>query len=137
MVTRRMFLGSALGMSTVAVAPGRLLAAKSPAAGAPADPELARYLALAPASVVTLDQATPVTYGNAKLQADTLGFALPFDSANEEARRDWVNGTYTVALPSTFRNYGFMDDFASLTGFEIGQVFSGVELGEPPDVITP
>ncbi len=136
MVTRRAFLGSAFGLSAMAFAPGRLLAVQSPTAGMWVDPELASYLALTPASVVTLDQATPVIYGNAKLQADTLGFALPFDTADEAARSAWVNGTYTVTLPSAFRNYGFMDGFSALTGFEIGQVFSGVELGEPPDVIT-
>ena len=136
MVTRRAFLGSAFGLSAMAFAPGPLLAVQSPTAGMWVDPELASYLALTPASVVTLDQATPVIYGNAKLQADTLGFALPFDTADEAARSAWVNGTYTVALPSAFRNYGFMDGFSALTGFEIGQVFSGVELGEPPDVIT-
>jgi hypothetical protein len=118
------------------LAPGRLFAAQSPAAGISVDPELASYLALTPASMVPLESAIALTYGNAKLQADTLGFALPFDAADAAAQEAWVNGTYTVTLPSTFRNYGFMDGFAELTGFEIGQVFSGMEAGEPPDVIT-
>jgi hypothetical protein len=113
-----------------------MLAAQSPAAGTAVDPDLVSYLALAPSSVITLDQSTPCVYGNAKLQADALGLPLPFDTANEEARGEWANGMFNVTLPSTFRNYGFMDGFSSMTGFEIGQVFSGVELGEPPDVIT-
>jgi hypothetical protein len=136
MPSRRSFLLSALGVSSLALAPTRAFAAQSPAAAATVDPEFSSYLALAPSSVITLDQAAPVTYGNAKLQADTLGFALPFDMADEAARKAWINGTFTVATPSTFRQNGFMDDFSQLTGFEIGQVFSGVELGEPPDVIT-
>lgn len=136
MLSRRSLLVSALAAPSLVAMPGRVFAAQSPVAGASVDPELASYLALAPSSVVTLDQASPLIYGNAKLQADTLGFALPFDMADEAARSAWVNGTFTVATPSTFRQYGFMDDFSQLTGFEIGQVFSGVELGEPPDVIT-
>lgn len=136
MVTRRSLLGSALGLSTLALSPALRLGAQSPAAGVTVDPDLASYLALAPASVASLEQAAPFTYGNAKLQADTLGFALPFDLTDADALQAWMNGTYTLALPSTFRNYALMDGFADLTGFDIGQVFSGAEIGEPPDIIT-
>jgi hypothetical protein len=120
----------------LAFAPRALIGAQTPAGGAAIDPTMASYLALAPSSVASFDQAAPFTFGNAQLQMETLGFALPFDMSDADALRDWMQATYSVALPSTFRNYAMMEDFAAQTGFDIGQVFSGVEFGEPPSVVT-
>ncbi len=136
MANRRSFLASALGLSVLAIAPPRILAAQSPGSGASIDPTLASYLALARTSIASLDQATPFTFGNAQLQMDALGFQLPFDMADPEALHNWIEGTFSVALPSAFRSYALIEDFEWLFGFTISQVYSGAEIGEPPGMVT-
>lgn len=136
MLSRRSVLASTLGLSTLAIAPPRLLAAQSPASGVVIDPALGDYLALSPISIASLDLAAPFTFGNAQLQMDALAFQLPFDMTDEEALRNWIEGCYTVALPSAFRTYALYEQFEELFGFTIGQVFSGAEIGEPPAMVT-
>lgn len=136
MLDRRSFLASVLGLSALAIAPPRIFAAQSPSAGVSIDPALTDYLALSPVSIASLDQATPFTFGNAQLQMDALGFQLPFDMSDDEALHNWIEGTYTVTLPSAFRTYALNDQFEELIGFTISQVFSGAEIGEPPNMVS-
>ena len=136
MLSRRALLGSALGVSILSAGKIESLGAQTPERERSIDPVLSDYLSLSPLSVASLDLALPLTYGNAQLQMETLGFALPFDQADEEAVKNWVSGSYSVMLPSPIRNNALRDEFEELTGFQIGQVFSGAEVGVPPDMAT-
>lgn len=137
MYTRRSFLGAFLALPALSLL-------RTLPAGAQADSERARsidpglygYLAQSPLSIASLDQVTPLTYGNAKLQMDTLGFALRFDMIEANAVQDWTAANFSVALPQPFRMNALRDDFRDLTGFGIGQIFSGAEIGEPPAMAT-
>ncbi len=137
MHSRRSILGA-----TLAVSAHSLLRTRSSGAQSESDrvqavaPGLAGYLAQSPLSIASLDQMTPLTYGDAKLQMDTVGFALPFDMADSSAVHDWTAASFSVALPQPLRVNALRDDFQELTGFGIGQVFSGVEIGEPPAMAT-
>ena len=78
----------------------------------------------------------PLLAGNQRLQADALRIPLPFDMANDEQMHLWIQGMFNVALPSFMLQNVLRDDFTELTGFDITQVDSGAEIGEPPDMVT-
>ncbi|MCA9861251.1 MAG: hypothetical protein KC438_16100, partial [Thermomicrobiales bacterium] len=82
------------------------------------------------------DQAAPVTVGNAQLQADTLGLTLPFDLDDEEALYAWIQAMFTLTLPGPIATNALRPDFTLNTGFDITQIQSGAEIGEPPNMLT-
>lgn len=134
MISRRRFLG--LAASVAAFGGGASRLAPTGAQAAPVDPTLSDYLALSPASIANLSQALPFTAADAQLQAQTLGIALPFDMANQDQMHEWLTGMWEVALPSFVRTNVLRDDFSAIMGFDITQVASGAEIGEPPNMVT-
>ncbi len=136
MISRRSLIGSLLSLGALAGAPLSTMAAQSGRNETSVDPELERYIRLAPAGVASLDQAIPLSFGNAKLQMDTLGFTLPFDMGDTAALDNWIKGAYPVALPSVFLTNSLREEFSDLFGFHIGQVLSGAEFGEPPRTVS-
>ncbi len=137
MLSRRSLLGGAFALPALLLVRPLPAGAQSESGRARSiDPGLFGYLAQSPLSIASLDHATPLTYGNAKLQMDTLGYAVPFDMADSTAVDDWMAANYSVSLPQVFRMNALRDDFQDLTGLEIGQIFSGAEIGEPPAMAT-
>ena len=110
--------------------------AQTPPSGASVDPTLFDYLSLSPTSIANLTQATPLMAGNQQLQADTLDIALPFDLTNDDQTHEWIVGMFNVTLPSFMMTNVFRDDFFLNTGFDITQIESGAEAGEPPKMVT-
>lgn len=136
MLSRRRFLSAALALPSLALVPPTLARAQSSSPAAPIDPDLWHYLTLSPLSVANPMQAMPVIAGNQRLQADTLDFALPFDMNDDEQRHEWIQGTFNVTLPASILQNVFRPEWSSLTGFDITQVETGAEIGEPPDMVT-
>jgi hypothetical protein len=136
MLTRRRFMSTVLGAAGIAALPRSFALAQTRASVDPIDPELWRYLSLSPLAVAHLVQGMPLLAGNAQLQAEAMGIPLPVDMTDEAQRSAWVRAMYNVGLPSIVATNGRRDDFTSLTGFEIAQVASGAEIGEPPSVVT-
>ena len=125
---------SRLSPSPVPALPPR----KTPArpSGAAIDPTLYDYLSLSPASVANITQAMPLLAGNQQLQAETLGIALPFDVNNPDQMHEWIVGMFNVSLPSFMMTNILRDDFVANTGFDITQIDTGAEIGEPPNMVT-
>ncbi len=136
MLSRRRFLSSTLGLSAVSLAGPSLARAQTPPSGASVDPTLFDYLSLAPSSIANLTQAMPLMAGNQQLQADTLDIALPFDMNNDDQMHEWIVGMFNVTLPSFMMTNVMRDDFVLNTGFDISQIESGAEAGEPPSMVT-
>lgn len=136
MLSRRRFLSAALGLSAVALAGPSFTRAETPPVGASVDPTLYDYLSLTPTSVANLSQALPFMEGNQGVQAETLGIALPFDMANDDQMHEWIVGMFNVTLPSFIMSNVLRDDFVANTGFDISQIQSGAEVGEPPYMVT-
>ena len=136
MLSRRQFLSAALGISALAVAGPRLTYAQTPSGGASVDPTLLDYLKLSPASVANLAQAMPLLAGNQQVQAETLDIALPFDMNDDDQMHEWIVGMFNVTLPSFIMTNVLRDDFVANTGFDITQIQSGAEIGEPPSMVT-
>lgn len=136
MLSRRRFLSATLGLSAVALAGPSFARAQTPSAGASIDPTLFDYLSLSPSSVANLLQAMPFMAGNQQLQAETLGIALPFDITNDDQTHEWIVGMFNVTLPSFIMTNVFRDDFVANTGFDVSQIQSGAEIGEPPAMVT-
>jgi hypothetical protein len=136
MHSRRRFLSAALGLSAVALATPSFARAQTPPSGASVDPTLFDYLSISPSSVANLTQAMPLLAGNQQLQAETLDIALPFDMNDDDQMHEWIVGMFNVALPSFILQNTMREDFVSVTGFDITQVTSGAEIGEPPSMVT-
>jgi hypothetical protein len=136
MLSRRQFLSAALGLSAVALATPSFARAQTPPSGASVDPTLFDYLSISPSSVANLTQAMPLLAGNQQLQAETLDIALPFDMNDDDQMHEWIVGMFNVALPSFILQNTMREDFVSVTGFDITQVTSGAEIGEPPSMVT-
>lgn len=137
MYSRRLLLAAGLGLAAGSVGwnwPAGTSATTNRVQ--PVDPVLVDYLSMSPVSIASLDRAIPFTFGNAQLQMETLGLALPFDRSDDAALAAWVSAIYSVALPQPIRVNALRDDLRDLLGFEIGQVFSGAECGEPPEMAT-
>ncbi len=136
MLSRRQFLSATFGLTAAALAGPTLARAQTPSSGASVDPALFDYLSLAPASVANLTQAMPLLAGNQQIQAETLDIALPFDLNNDDQTHEWIVGMFNVTLPSFIMQNVFRDDFVLNTGFDITQIQSGAEIGEPPSMVT-
>lgn len=136
MLSRRQFLSAALGVSAVAIAGPSLTHAQTAPADASVDPTLFDYLSLTPSSIANLSQVIPLTAGNQQLQAEALAFALPFDMNNDDQMHEWIQGTWNVTLPSFIQTNVMRDDFVANTGFDVSQIHSGAEAGEPPSMVT-
>jgi hypothetical protein len=136
MLNRRRFLSAALALPSLALVPPALTRAQSSSPATPVDPDLWHYLSLSPLSIANPMQAMPVIAGNQRLQADTLGFALPFDMNDDEQTHAWIQGTYNVTLPSSIMRNVFRPEWDELTGFDITQITTGAEIGEPPSMVT-
>ncbi len=136
MLSRRRFLSAALALPALALVPTALTRAQSSTPATPVDPDLWHYLSLSPLSVANPTQAMPVIAGNQRLQADTLDFALPFDMNNDEQMHEWIQGTFNVTLPSSIMRNVFRPEWDELTGFDITQITTGAEIGEPPSMVT-
>lgn len=136
MRSRRSFIGSALGIAAFTAASRTFALAQTPSTSAAIDPDLWSYLSLSPTSIANLGQALPLLAGNQRLQADTLNIDLPFDMANPDQMHAWIQGMMNVALPSFILQNTMRDDFTDLTGFDITQIASGAEIGEPPNMAT-
>ncbi len=136
MFSRRQLLATALGFSTLAFSGPRMVQAQTPSSSTPSDPTLFDYLSLSPSSIANLTQATPLVAGNQQVQAETLAVTFPFDLNNDDQLHEWVASMYNVSLPSFVRMNALREDFVSVTGFDITQVTSGAEIGEPPSMVT-
>jgi hypothetical protein len=136
MLSRRRFLSAALALPSLALVPPAHTPAQTSTPATPVDPDLWRYLSLSPLSVANPTQAMPVIAGNQRLQADTLGFALPFDMNDDEQTHAWIQGTYNVTLPSSIMRNVFRPEWDELTGFDVTQITTGAEIGEPPSMVT-
>jgi hypothetical protein len=136
MLSRRRFLSAALALPSLALVPPALTRAQPSPPAAPVDPDLWHYLTLSPLTVANPTQAMPVIAGNQRLQADTLGFALPFDMNDDEQMHEWIQGTFNVTLPSSIMRNVFRPEWDELTGFDITQITTGAEIGEPPAMVT-
>ncbi len=136
MLSRRRFLSAALALPALALVPPALTRAQSSTPATPVDPDLWHYLSLSPLSVANPTQAMPVIAGNQRLQADTLDFALPFDMNDDEQMHEWIQGTFNVTLPSSIMRNVFRPEWDELTGFDITQITTGAEIGEPPSMVT-
>lgn len=136
MLNRRRFLSAALALPSLALLPPALTRAQSSTPATPVDPDLWHYLSLSPLSVANPMQAMPVIAGNQRLQADTLDFALPFDMNDDEQMHEWIQGTFNVTLPSSIMRNVFRPEWDELTGFDITQIETGAEIGEPPSMVT-
>ncbi len=136
MSSRRQFLSAALGLSAVVAGAPSLVRAQTPANGASVDPVLFDYLSLSPSSIANITQAIPFVAGNQALQAETLDIDLPFDLTNDDQLHEWIVGMFDVALPSFILTNSMREDFVPVTGFDITQVTSGAEVGEPPNMVT-
>lgn len=136
MLSRRRFVSAAIGLAAVPLVAPALARAQAAPGSASVDPTLFDYLSLSPSSVANLAQATSLIAGNQQLQAETLDIALPFDLNNDDQTHEWIVGMFNVALPSFLLKNVMRDDFVSVTGFDITQVTSGAEIGEPPEMVT-
>lgn len=136
MLSRRQFLGASLGLTGVALVGPALVSAQTTPLGAAIDPTLFDYLSMSPSSIANLSQPMPLLAGNQQLQAETLGIALPFDMANDDQMHEWIVGMFNVALPSFIMQNAMRDDFVAITGFDVSQITSGAEIGEPPNMAT-
>jgi hypothetical protein len=137
MLSRRRFLSAALALPSLAlVAPSMAGAQSTPQTGAPVDPDFWDYLSLSPLTVANLTQAMPVLAGNQRLQADTLDIALPFDMNDDAQMHAWMQGMFNVTSPSFVLQNFLRPDWDELTGFDITQISSGAEIGEPPATVT-
>ena len=136
MLSRRQFLSATLGLSAVALTGPSFARAQTPPSGASIDPALFDYLSLTPTSVANLTQAMPLLAGNQQIQAETLDIALPFDMNNADQMHEWIVGMFNVTLPSFMMTNVFRDDFLLNTGFDITQIETGAEAGEPPNMAT-
>ena len=136
MLSRRQFLSATLGLSAVALTGPSFARAQTPPSGASIDPALFEYLSLTPTSVANLTQAMPLLAGNQHIQAETLDIALPFDMNNADQMHEWIVGMFNVTLPSFMMTNVFRDDFLLNTGFDITQIETGAEAGEPPNMAT-
>lgn len=133
MLNRRRFLSAALALPSLALVSPSFATAQT---GPPVDPDLWDYLSLSPLSVANLSQAMPLLAGNQRLQAATLGFALPFDMNDDAQMHAWIQGTFHVTTPSFILKNVMRPEWDELTGFDITQISSGAEIGEPPAQIT-
>lgn len=136
MFSRRQLLATAIGFSTLAFSGPRMVQAQTPSSSTPSDPTLFDYLSLSPSSIANLTQATPLVAGNQQVQAETLAVTFPFDLNNDDQLHEWVASMYNVSLPSFIRTNALREDFVAVTGFDITQVTSGAEIGEPPSMVT-
>src|SRR5215207_7959782 len=136
MLSRRQFLSGTLGLSGVALTGPSFANAQTPPSGTSVDPTLFHYLSLSPSSIANLTQAMPLMAGNQQIQAETLDIALPFDFTNDDQTHEWIVGMFNVTLPSFMMTNVFRDDFLLNTGFDITQIESGAEAGEPPNMVT-
>ena len=136
MISRRQFMATASGLSAVALTGPASARAQTPPSGTSADPTLVDFLSLSPSSIANISQAVPLMAGNQLIQAETLGIALPFDVNNEDQMHEWIVGSFNVTLPSFIMQNVFRDDFILNTGFDVSQIASGAEAGEPPSMVT-
>ena len=129
-------MSAALALPSLALVAPSFASAQTSAPTAPVDPDLWGYLSLSPLSVANLSQAMPLLAGNQRLQADTLGFALPFDMNDDAQMHAWIQGTFNVTTPSFILKNVMRPEWDELTGFDITQISSGAEIGEPPSMVT-
>jgi hypothetical protein len=136
MLSRRRLLSAALALPSLALASPGFANAQSDALDAPVDPELWHYLSLSPLSIANPVQAMPLLAGNQLLQAETLDIALPFDMNDDAQMHAWIQGMFNVTTPSFILKNVMRPEWDELTGFDISQVTSGAEIGEPPGMVT-
>ncbi|MCA9858761.1 MAG: hypothetical protein KC438_03525, partial [Thermomicrobiales bacterium] len=75
--------------------------------------------------------------GNAQLQADALDIPLPVDTDDEERVHTWQLGMGNVPIPEILRRteqiyFGMQQ----VTGYQLSQIYSGVETGDPANMVT-
>ncbi|MCO5221505.1 MAG: hypothetical protein M9947_07950 [Thermomicrobiales bacterium] len=136
MLTRRTLLTSALAASALTLLT-QSTQAQTPNPSGPIDPTLRDYLGMIPTSVASLDQGVPVLMGNAQLQADALDIPLPVDTDDEERVHTWQLGMGNVPIPEILRRteqiyFGMQQ----VTGYQLSQIYSGVETGDPANMVT-
>lgn len=136
MLNRRRFLSAALALPSLALLPPALTRAQSTSPAAPVDPDFWHYLSLSPLSIANPTQAMPILGGNQLLQADALDIALPFDMNDDEQMHAWIQGMFNVTTPSFILQHVFRPEWDELTGFDISQITTGAEIGEPPSMVT-
>lgn len=134
MLNRRRFLSAALALPSLA--PPSFTRAQASPSGALVDPDLWRFLTLSPTSVANLSQVMPLLAGNQRLQADTLEIALPFDMNDDAQMHAWIQGMFYVSTPSFILKNVMRPEWDELTGFDITQIETGAEIGEPPAQVT-
>lgn len=136
MLSRRRFLSAALALPSLALVPPSLTRAQASPSGALVDPDLWHYLTLSPTSIASPMQAMPLLAGNQLLQAETLDIALPFDMNDDEQMHAWIQGMHSVTTPVFILQHVMRPEWDELTGFDISQITTGAEIGEPPAQVT-
>lgn len=137
MATRRRFLAAMAGLATLASAGLRPAGAQSPVSIADTGSPLRDYLGLIPTSVANLEQGVPFLMGDAWLQAETLGISLPLNTDDEAQVHAWQLATTNVPIPEILRRTDLIySGMPRVTGYELSQVYSGVETGDPANMVT-
>jgi hypothetical protein len=136
MLSRRRFLAAAFALPSLALIPPVLTRAQASPSGALVDPDLWGYLSLSPTSIANPMQAMPLLAGNQLLQAEALDIALPFDMNDDEQMHAWIQGMHSVTTPVFILQHVFRPEWDELTGFDISQITTGAEIGEPPAQVT-
>jgi hypothetical protein len=137
MPTRRRFLAAAAGLAALRCTSPWAARAQSPVSVADTRSTLRDYLGLIPTSIANLQQDVPVVFGDLQLQASTLGIPLPVDVGDDEHYHAWQLAEAYVPIPEILRRTNAIYfGLERITGFELPQIYSGVEAGSPNDPVT-
>lgn len=137
MPTRRRFLAAAAGLAALRCTSPWAARAQSPVSVADTGSTLRDYLGLISTSIANLEQEVPVVFGDLQLQASTLGVPLPVGVDDDEHYYAWQLAEAYVPIPEILRRANSIYfGLGRITGFELPQIYSGVEAGSPDNPVT-
>lgn len=139
---RRRFAGAALGAG-LALTGGRFVAAQSTPAASPAASPVSITVGNGPARLVSMLAATPahalsqtgVTWADVG-SAWKLAGLDPLRPGSTKIDSAHLRVLQSLAVPSHTFEYAMVPDYATTFGFNAFAIEQGLQIGDPPDVIT-
>jgi hypothetical protein len=108
----------------------------SPAAGTGTNANFVEMLALAPDVMAQPEPPMQIAqFGDVAAQLAALGREQP-TSGIDPAFEGWIAATQAVPMPRPLAQYAMVPEFEEFLGFTFFQIDQGLQVGEPPELMT-
>ncbi|MGH2559076.1 MAG: hypothetical protein ACRDJH_08430 [Thermomicrobiales bacterium] len=137
-LTRRQLMASALLAGAVAVAAPDSSSGQeaTPAASTGATSVFAELLAGAPDVLEKPERPAQIAmFGDVAAQLASVG-ARQSTALDDSAIAIWIPATQGIPIPNPARNHGGHAEFRARFGFDLIEIDQGLDVGEPPEMIT-